>query len=88
MKSYSFVRENAYKVIYPWHKDDDTGPALWYRGQMHPNVGSFSQYLYFLFAPTLLYRDHYPRSVTSALTLALPDYVISYHNQLQNSKDA
>ena len=63
MKSYSFVRENAYKVIHPWHKDDESGPAVWYGGQMHPNVGTFSQYLYFLFAPTLLYRDHYPRYV-------------------------
>lgn len=63
MKSYSFVRENAYKVIHPWNKDDETGPAIWYGGQMHPSVGTFSQYLYFLFAPTLLYRDFYPRIV-------------------------
>ena len=61
MKSYSFVRENAYKVIHPWSKEDETGPAVWYGGQMLPNVGTFSQYLYFLFAPTLLYRDLYPR---------------------------
>ena len=61
MKSYSFVRENAYKVLYPWNKDDTTGPAVWYEGQMSPRVGSFYQYLYFLFCPTLLYRDHYPR---------------------------
>ena len=64
MKSYSFVRENAYKVLYPWHKDDTTGPAVWYAGQMSPTVGSFSQYVYFLFCPTLLYRDHYPRYIT------------------------
>ena len=63
MKSISFVRENVYKVLYPWHKDDDSGPAVWYAGQMSPHVGSFSQYVYFLFAPTLLYRDHYPRCV-------------------------
>ena len=25
MKSYSFVRENVYKVFYPWSKDDTTG---------------------------------------------------------------
>ena len=61
MKSYSFVRENAYKVLYPWSKDDDCGPAQWYAGQMHPKPGSFSQYFYFIFAPTLLYRDFYPR---------------------------
>ncbi|XP_019851229.1 PREDICTED: sterol O-acyltransferase 1-like [Amphimedon queenslandica] len=61
MKNYSFVRENAYKVLYPWSKDDKTGPAVWYEGQMSPKVGSFRQYIYFLFCPTLLYRDHYPR---------------------------
>jgi sterol O-acyltransferase len=61
MKSYSFIRENAYKVVYPWSKDDDSGPAHWYAGQMHPKPGSFSQYFYFIFAPTLLYRDIYPR---------------------------
>ena len=61
MKSYSFIRENAYKILYPWHKDDETGPAVWYAGQMEPHVGSFSAYIYFLFCPTLLYRDRYPR---------------------------
>ena len=61
MKSYSFIRENAYKVLYPWHKDDKDGPAVWYAGQMEPQVGSFSAYVYFLFCPTLLYRDRYPR---------------------------
>ena len=25
MKSYSFVLENAYKVLHPWNKDDVTG---------------------------------------------------------------
>ena len=38
-----------------------TGPAVWYGGQMEPQVGSFSSYLYFLFCPVLLYRDRYPR---------------------------
>ena len=71
MKSYSFIRENAYKVLYPWHKDDTTGPAVWYAGQMSPTVGSFSQYCYFLFAPTLLYRDHYPRLVNMLIVLII-----------------
>lgn len=62
MKMYSFVRENSSKVLHPWHKDDDFGPAVWYAGQMSPRVGSISQYLYFLVAPTVLYRDHYPRN--------------------------
>ena len=29
MKSYSFIRENAYKVLHPWNKDDDSGNPLW-----------------------------------------------------------
>ena len=62
MKSYSFIRENSYKVLYPWNKDDEEGPAVWYKGQIDPHIGSFSAYLYFLFCPTLLYRDNYPRS--------------------------
>jgi sterol O-acyltransferase len=61
MKTYSFVRENAIKVIRPWKEKDSEGPAVWYQGQMNPRVGSFGQYLYFLFCPTLLYRDNYPR---------------------------
>ncbi len=61
MKTVSFVGENRYKVLYPWSKDDEKGPAQWYNGQMSPQVGSFSQYAYFMVAPTLIYRDHYPR---------------------------
>jgi hypothetical protein len=57
----SFVSENGRKVLYPWHKDDETGPAVWYAGQMEPQIGSFSSYVYFLFCPVLLYRDRYPR---------------------------
>ena len=29
MKSYSFIRENVYKVLHPWNKDDDSGNSLW-----------------------------------------------------------
>ncbi|XP_064389911.1 sterol O-acyltransferase 2-like [Halichondria panicea] len=61
MKSYSFIRENSTKLLSPWHKDDEDGPSVWYERQMDPSVGSFSKYFYFLFVPTLLYRDHYPR---------------------------
>ena len=28
MKTYSFVHENAYKVLHPWNKDDDSGIPL------------------------------------------------------------
>ena len=93
MKWISFVYENGYKVVYPWHKEDEsgtvlqgtvtpshftpsshstltlhtttTGPAVWYEGQMEPQIGSFSSYVYFLFCPVLLYRDRYPRQPTN-----------------------
>jgi len=65
IKTISFVRDNAYKELYPWNKDDEKGPAKWYEGQMSPRVASFSQYVYFLVAPTLVYRDHYPRNKNS-----------------------
>jgi sterol O-acyltransferase len=61
LKWISFIYENAYKVLYPWNKEDETGPAVWYAGQMEPQIGSFSSYVYFLFCPVLLYRDRYPR---------------------------
>uniref|UniRef100_A0A3P9KUM3 O-acyltransferase n=1 Tax=Oryzias latipes TaxID=8090 RepID=A0A3P9KUM3_ORYLA len=52
MKAHSFVRENVPKVL-SWAKDK-TSPG--------PAVPQVSQYLYFLFAPTLIYRDKYPRN--------------------------
>ena len=67
MKSYSFIRENAYKVLYPWKATDTEGPPEWYKGQMKPELGSFRQFMYFSFAPTLLYRDEYPRQVRGKL---------------------
>ncbi|XP_024135115.1 sterol O-acyltransferase 1 isoform X1 [Oryzias melastigma] len=52
MKAYSFVRENVPKVL-SW-ANDKTSPG--------PVIPQVSQYLYFLFAPTLIYRDKYPRN--------------------------
>uniref|UniRef100_A0A3Q3EGA9 O-acyltransferase n=1 Tax=Labrus bergylta TaxID=56723 RepID=A0A3Q3EGA9_9LABR len=54
MKTHSFVRENVPRVQ-SWAKDK-TSPS--------PVVPQLSQYLYFLFAPTLIYRDQYPRNPT------------------------
>ena len=34
MKSYSFIRENAYKVIYPWNKDDKSGILMSYYSEL------------------------------------------------------
>uniref|UniRef100_H3DDH3 O-acyltransferase n=1 Tax=Tetraodon nigroviridis TaxID=99883 RepID=H3DDH3_TETNG len=52
MKAHSFVRENVPRVL-TWAKEK-TSPS--------PVVPQVSQYLYFLFAPTLIYRDKYPRN--------------------------
>ncbi|KAI3385729.1 hypothetical protein SNEBB_011230 [Seison nebaliae] len=51
MKSHSFIRENIGKVLRRkvWEKKKNKIPY-------------FNNYIYFLFAPTLIYRDEYPRT--------------------------
>lgn len=59
MKSHAFVRSNAPRVLLGKLKTDDSTTA-------NINiifVPSFKTYLYFLFVPTLVYRDNYPRFV-------------------------
>lgn len=56
MKSYSFIRENV-PVILKHKTKEGEGP----RGEF-PRFPTFSSYLYFLFAPTLIYRECYPRN--------------------------
>jgi len=51
MKMHSFVRENVGKIV---QTNSDQ--------QLSIKFSQFNQYLYFLFAPTLLYRDNYPRT--------------------------
>uniref|UniRef100_A0AAY4EVE1 O-acyltransferase n=1 Tax=Denticeps clupeoides TaxID=299321 RepID=A0AAY4EVE1_9TELE len=51
MKAHSFVRENVPKVVAS--RNDKNYSLI---------LPHFSQYLYFLFAPTLIYRDNYPRN--------------------------
>ncbi|KYQ52764.1 Sterol O-acyltransferase 1 [Trachymyrmex zeteki] len=52
MKSHAFVRSAAPRFLsYKPHTET-----------LRPNCPKFSQYLYFLFAPTLVYRDEYPRT--------------------------
>lgn len=52
MKCHAFVRSTAPRFIsYKPHSDVP-----------QPSCPGFSQYLYFLFAPTLVYRDKYPRT--------------------------
>ncbi|XP_045581524.1 sterol O-acyltransferase 1 isoform X2 [Procambarus clarkii] len=56
MKTWAFVRSNLNRAI-QFKKDDDDvqGKSV---------CPDFSYYLYFLFAPTLVYRDEYPRNQT------------------------
>ncbi|XP_039312513.1 sterol O-acyltransferase 1 isoform X2 [Solenopsis invicta] len=52
MKSWAFVRSAAPKYLsYKPHSETP-----------RPSGPSFSQYLYYLFAPTFVYRDEYPRT--------------------------
>ncbi|XP_051854821.1 sterol O-acyltransferase 1 isoform X2 [Antechinus flavipes] len=53
MKAHSFIRENVPRVLDATKEKSRTIPI--------PQV---NQYLYFLFAPTLIYRDSYPRNPT------------------------
>ncbi|XP_023559373.1 sterol O-acyltransferase 1 [Octodon degus] len=53
MKAHSFVRENVPRVLSAAKEKSSTVP-----------IPTVSQYLYFLFAPTLIYRDSYPRTPT------------------------
>ncbi|XP_057667457.1 sterol O-acyltransferase 1 [Diorhabda carinulata] len=51
MKIHSYIRHNAEKIIkYKPHSDQNL------------EYPKFKNYLYFLFAPTLIYRDEYPRT--------------------------
>ncbi|CAF0868416.1 unnamed protein product, partial [Didymodactylos carnosus] len=83
MKAHAFVRENTAKVLAQCHScidrsntnelDSTAGEQL-ARPVVCPN---FSQYLYFLFAPTLIYRDLYPRN-----SVIHWDYVLSNFGQV------
>ncbi|XP_043252424.1 sterol O-acyltransferase 1 [Colletes gigas] len=52
MKTYGFVRHMAPKFLaYKPHSDEP-----------EPKIPNFSKFLYFMFAPTLIYQDRYPRA--------------------------
>lgn len=52
MKTWAFVRSNLTHARRYKKDDDDRKKRL---------CPDFSHYLFFLFAPTLVYRDEYPR---------------------------
>ncbi|XP_072763607.1 sterol O-acyltransferase 1 [Anoplolepis gracilipes] len=65
MKSYAFVRSVAPRFIsYKPHSDVS-----------QPSGPGFSQYLYFLFAPTLVYRDKYPRTNTIRWIVVIKNFI-------------
>ncbi|XP_052797316.1 sterol O-acyltransferase 1-like isoform X2 [Mya arenaria] len=70
MKSHAFVRENFPKVLL-FRKEDSKDHE---QSDMCPG---FSKYLYFLFAPTLVYRDNYPRTANIRWS-----YVVSNFGQV------
>jgi sterol O-acyltransferase len=55
MKTHAFVRSNVPRVLNSSQKTDDSPKVK------AANCPEFSKYLYFMFAPTLIYRDNYPR---------------------------
>ena len=55
MKVYAFVRENAPRALSYKAKSEGVSAAV-------VRCPDFGRYLYFLFSPTLVYRDDYPRS--------------------------
>uniref|UniRef100_A0A182SZC8 Uncharacterized protein n=1 Tax=Anopheles maculatus TaxID=74869 RepID=A0A182SZC8_9DIPT len=59
MKAHAFIRSNVPRALTNDKKQADYKPSSpdTYRG-----LPSFSTYVYFLFAPTLVYRDEYPRT--------------------------
>nr|XP_046156765.1 sterol O-acyltransferase 1 isoform X1 [Oncorhynchus gorbuscha] len=55
MKAHSYIRENVPKVL-ALEKDKSSSSPV------SPLIPQLSHYIYFLFAPTLIYRDKYPRN--------------------------
>ncbi|XP_001359810.2 sterol O-acyltransferase 1 [Drosophila pseudoobscura] len=59
MKMHAFIRYNAPRVLAGKEKTDDDKEAA--SGE-RPFVPPVRSYVYYLFAPTLIYRDRYPRT--------------------------
>lgn len=68
MKSYAFVRSNIPRALSCTMQNSEKDSSSDVDDNCDPTAQSltspcpsFSNYLYFLFAPTLVYRDNYPR---------------------------
>ncbi|XP_050326015.1 sterol O-acyltransferase 1 [Bactrocera neohumeralis] len=80
MKMHSFVRTNAGRVLAGKLKTDALSGDVddIYDVQQSAqaiHLPSFSSYLYFLFAPTLIYRDSYPRTTHIRWKFALARFM-------------
>lgn len=65
MKTHAFVRSVAPRFLsYKPHTDTS-----------EPRLPDFSQYLYFLFVPTLIYQDRYPRAKKVRWNIVLTNFV-------------
>ncbi|CAF1171002.1 unnamed protein product [Rotaria sordida] len=67
MKSHAFVRENTPRAILYgqiYSQKDKTENITENKSNSIPNspCPEFSKYIYFIFVPTLIYRDSYPRT--------------------------
>ncbi|XP_017763927.1 PREDICTED: sterol O-acyltransferase 1 [Eufriesea mexicana] len=65
MKTHAFVRSVAPRFL-SYKPHSDTSP---------PQPPGFSQYLYFLFAPTLIYQDRYPRAQRIRWNIVLTNFI-------------
>lgn len=54
MKNHAFVRSNIPRVLVAIQKSES-------RKDGKDLVPTFQKFIYFMFAPTLIYRDQYPR---------------------------
>ncbi|XP_011185430.1 sterol O-acyltransferase 1 [Zeugodacus cucurbitae] len=80
MKMHSFVRTNAARVLAGKLKTDalssDVNDVRDQQSSAQAiRLPSFSSYLYFLFAPTLIYRDSYPRTTHIRWKFALARFM-------------
>ncbi len=64
MKTHAFVRTNAGKVVRYQSLKDTSLRNNSDKHKLYP-IPSVKKHLYFLFAPTLIYRDEYPRYFNS-----------------------
>ena len=67
MKSHAFIRHNIPNVVQTDKEIDESDSNLVDKEKLKRNnkvvCPSLSKYFYFMFAPTLVYRDDYPRLV-------------------------